>query len=197
MIVTKTGRDAAPAAHRATTPEGLTFTVTPYLGANVSNPDGHPNLGVLYPVAVRIDQDPGYFVMRNGWDPIAQYVPAKRASLKSSGRRPRNVVGPTLDVTNDVATGIVCTEALHPESDGLAAWRYRIPPGHTMTGPNPALGGGQWWLVLRGSDESASTPLTPMSLLFHSPEESAHVAVAGPEGLDVLTLQFPLHEQSS
>ena len=59
MVVMKRREDAEPEKRPATTPEGLTFDVTPYFGSTVANAGApHPGLGVLHPVAVRIDQRP-------------------------------------------------------------------------------------------------------------------------------------------
>jgi hypothetical protein len=133
-----------------------------------------------------------YFVLRNSWDPIAQFMPAKRAELKAVGRRPRSIIGPLLEPPGaPLPAGIACTPALEREADGLGAWRYRAAPGATFAGPAPASGGGQFWLVLDGADRAGRAALTPKSCLFISADEPAHTAEAGPDGLDVMVLQFP------
>jgi hypothetical protein len=246
MVVMKRREDAEPDKRPATTPEGLTFDVTPYFGSTVANAGApHPGLGVLHPVAVRIDQRPNtvnaphfhqanqfqvfvggdglvgkhrvggvtihyaqaytpygplcsserglsYFVLRNSWDPIAQFMPAKRELLKAAGRRPRTVMSATLEPAGaPLPAGVSCTPALEPQADGLGAWRFRAPAGATFAGPAPASGGGQFWLVLAGADRAGETALTPMSCLFVSPDEPPRNGEAGMNGLDVLVLQFP------
>lgn len=133
-----------------------------------------------------------YFVMRNTWDPIAQFMPEKRELLKAAGRKPRAVMSPLLEAPGaPPPAGVTCTPALAEERDGLAAWRYRAAPGVCFTGPDPAAGGGQFWLVLAGEQSSGTAPLTPMSCVFLSPDEPRFAGEAGPDGLDVLALQFP------
>jgi len=246
MVVVRKHEDAAAAKRPARTSAGLTFDVTPYFGITVADAGAaHPDIGVLHPVAVRIDQRPdtvnaphfhqanqfqvfvggdgtlgkhrvdgvaihyaqayspygplcsgerglSYFVLRNSWDPIAQFMPEKRALLKASGRRPRAAISATLDPARaPLGADVTCTPALEPASDGLAAWRIGAPAGTRFAGPDPASGGGQFWVVLAGSDRIGNDTLTPMSCAFISPDETPHAGEAGPAGLDVLVLQFP------
>lgn len=246
MVVMKRREDAEPLKRPATTPEGLTFDVTPYFGSTVADAGApHTDLGVIHPVALRIDQRPctvnaphfhqanqfqvfidgdgmvgkhrvggvtvhyaqayspygplssgerglSYFVLRNSWDPIAQFMPAKRALLKAAARRPRTAISPILEPAGaSFASEVSCTPILEQQTDGLAVWRYRAPSGATFAGSEPASGGGQFWLVLAGADHAGETALTPMSCLFVSPDEPPRTGEAGPGGLDVLVLAFP------
>lgn len=139
-----------------------------------------------------------YFTLRNGWDPGARYMPGARADLPRP-RQYREAVGPALAppsgaIGAEAAAGGPVPGAepvLAAEPDGLAAWRYRLAPGAALTGPDPATGAGQYWLVLAGRLDHAGTALEPRSLLFVRPDEDGLAAAAGPEGLDVLALQFP------
>jgi hypothetical protein len=80
------------------------------------------------------------------------------------------------------------TEALlEPRADGLGAWRHVLPAGATMTGPSPAEGMGQFWLVVSG----AFNGLPPLSLVFVGPQEAAYAGQAGAEGAELLVLQYP------
>ena len=60
-----------------------------------------------------------------------------------------------------------------------------------MTGPDPASGGGQFWLVLAGSMLCDGVALPPLSCVFVSPGDAPFTAVAGTDGLLVLALQYP------
>ena len=77
-------------------------------------------------------------------------------------------------------------------ADGLGTWRYTVPAGGSVTGPAPASGGGQYWLVSAGS---ACVPggelLSPQSLVFVGPDEAESVMIAGPAGADLICMQFP------
>jgi hypothetical protein len=81
---------------------------------------------------------------------------------------------------------------IEPTKDGLGTWRYAVPAGETVTGPDPACGGGQFWLVSAGSAAVAGGALLPpQSCVFVAPDDPAAGLVAGPSGADLLCLQFP------
>jgi hypothetical protein len=140
--------------------------------------------------------DPGlsYLTLRNGWDPGAQFMPAQRALLKASGRRPRAVMSAPMDVAPHPRTGVTSEVVIAAAEDGLGGWLHRVAPGQRTTGPDPSTGGGQYWVVLRGSDVSGEAPLPPLAALFVGPGDPAPTITAGPDGLDVLVLQFPRWE---
>ena len=67
-----------------------------------------------------------------------------------------------------------------------------MPPGGRVTGPDPAGGAGQYWLVTAGSlAQPDGEALPPRSLAFVYPEDGAFVAHAGDDGVEVFALQFP------
>lgn len=128
-----------------------------------------------------------YFTLRNGFDPGARYMlhTENRAALRAvTDRRHREAVAAPL--RND-QTGIL----LGPDPDGLAAWRYRLAPAATVTGPVPNDGAGQYWLVLAGSVQYAGRTLRRLSCAFVYPQDPAFAAVVGRDGADVLLMQFP------
>jgi hypothetical protein len=130
-----------------------------------------------------------YFTLRNGFDPGARFMQRSenRALLRSqSDRRHREAVaGPLPPASPGIET------LLGPDPDGMAAWRYRLPPGASLDGPDPASGRGQYWLVIAGSLHRSATLLPPLSCTFVPPQESAFIGSAGPDGVDVLAMQFP------
>ncbi len=78
----------------------------------------------------------------------------------------------------------------------MGAWRYRLSPGQRLTGPDPATGRGQYWLVAAGTLCRDDEALPPRSCCFVAPDETAFIAAAGPDGLDVLAMQFPIGQSS-
>src|SRR5258708_38709288 len=67
------------------------------------------------------------------------------------------------------ATAISCRPVLEAE-DGLAGWRYRIPPCTAIAGRAPSAGGGQFWLVLAGrAPGGGGAPAPAQSLRFFWP----------------------------
>jgi hypothetical protein len=128
-----------------------------------------------------------YFTLRNGFDPGARYMLRRenRVALRGvQGRRHREAVaGPLADDRTGVLLG--------PEPDGLAAWRYRLPPGAAAAGATPEDGAGQYWLVIGGSLQRLGETLGRLSCAFLAPDDHAFTATAGPDGADVLAMQFP------
>jgi hypothetical protein len=117
-----------------------------------------------------------YFTLRNGWDPGARYMefPENRATLRAQPRLHREMVG------NPVAS-----------DDGLCVCRYNLREGEHVTGPDPADGAGQFWLVLRGTMVRDRIVLPERSCVFTYPDEPTFVATAGAMGLTVQVMQFP------
>lgn len=132
-----------------------------------------------------------YFTLRNGWDPGARYMTQDRALLRTvPGRRHREAVAAPIAAAQADAAA-VCETCLPPGDDGLVALRYALPAGASVTGPDPATGNGQYWVVIGGSLLQDGTELRPRACVFLSPDEAAYTAVAGPHGASVLALQFP------
>lgn len=142
-----------------------------------------------------------YFTLRNGWDPGARYMPEGRTDLRAAADRVHReaVADPEPPVeaaalANTRETG--CRAVIPPAEDGVGAWRYTLAPGGRITGPDPATGAGQYWLVLRGTLEQPgnapeAAPLPARSLLFVAPDDAALAPIAGPGGAEIVALQFP------
>jgi len=78
------------------------------------------------------------------------------------------------------------------EADGLGAWRYRLAPGETITGRDPASGRGQNWLVVGGGvDVGNGEALGVFTCMFVHPDEAALRVTAGAEGAEILCMQYP------
>jgi hypothetical protein len=136
-----------------------------------------------------------YMTMRNAFDPGAKGMPRERELLKRANRKPRAATSERVESLSEAelaAAATACVPVLAEESDGLAAWDYRLAPGATVTGPDPRRGGGQYWLVIGGElagEDGAALPR--LSCVFVSPDEVPFAAVAGAHGCEVLALQFP------
>ena len=130
-----------------------------------------------------------YFTLRNGFDPGARFMsnPDNRATLRGiPDRKHREAVNGPLPP--DSAETVIPQEA-----DGMGAWRYRIAAGESLTGPDPATGRGQYWIVAGGSMRVGNENLDRLSMAFVTPEEGPLAVTAGPDGLDVVAMQFPRH----
>lgn len=140
-----------------------------------------------------------YFTLRNGFDPGAKYMPGARQELRARRTTPHReaVVDPAPSTAPGQLAQIVapaCTPVMPMEDDGLGAWRYRLPPGAALTGPDPALGRGQNWLVLSGGvtrDDAATEQLGTFACLFVFPDDPSLALHAGAEGAELLCMQYP------
>jgi hypothetical protein len=144
---------------------------------------------------IRASQDEGicYFTLRNGFDPGARFmtVPENRLALRAIANRVHReaVAGPLSAPTTPAET------LLGPDPYGLTAWRYSLGAGETVTGPNPAQGRGQYWVVTNGSLDHNGERLAAMSCVFVFPDEAAFRSVAGPDGVEAIAMQFPLRKK--
>ena len=133
-----------------------------------------------------------YFTLRNGFDPGARFmtIPENRVALRTIAERQHreSVAGPLSAPTAATET------LLGPDHDGMTAWRYHLGPNETITGPNPANGRGQYWVVTNGSLIHANETLPKMSCVFLYPGDPAFQAAAGPDGVEVVAMQFPLRK---
>jgi hypothetical protein len=141
-----------------------------------------------------------WFTLRNAWDPGARYMPAERAQLREARARFQHreaTCGPLAPLTEaelaaltEVTGGAVIEET----KDGLGTWRYTVKPGGVARGPDPATGGGQFWLVSSGTAHVPGGALLPVnSCVFVAPDDAALDMFAGPAGADLLCMQFPMH----
>jgi hypothetical protein len=139
-----------------------------------------------------------WFTLRNAWDPGARYMPEHRRQLREARARHQHreaTCGPLPPLTDAELAGLAHafgTAVIAESSDGLGTWRYTVPAGRTVIGPDPAHGGGQFWLVSAGSaGVLGGALLSVQSCVFVAPYDAAARLVAGPSGADLLCLQFP------
>jgi hypothetical protein len=141
-----------------------------------------------------------WFTLRNAWDPGARYMPAERQQLREARARFQHreaTCGPLAPLTDaelaaltDVSGGAVIEET----KDGLGTWRYPVKASGVARGPDPATGGGQFWLVSSGTAQVPGGALLPVnSCVFVAPDDAALAMTAGPMGADLLCMQFPKH----
>jgi hypothetical protein len=139
-----------------------------------------------------------WFTLRNAWDPGAQYMPAQRDRLRAARahhQHRESTAAPLPPLSDAALAGLhadECVEVLAPAPDGMGSWRYRVPSLSTIAGPDPAHGGGQFWLVLAGSVAVPGSALLPVqSCLFVGPADAALTMRAAEGGAELLCVQFP------
>ena len=104
-----------------------------------------------YGPIVAADDGIAWFTLRNSWDSGARYMPGAREQLRAA--RAQNYQHREGDAPRWPHGGLplACLPVIEQGADGLATWRYRLPAGAAVSGPDPAAGGGQFWVVLSGS----------------------------------------------
>ena len=137
---------------------------------------------------IRADNDTGvhYFTLRNSFDPGARFMmmDENRAALREvrARRHRESVAGPLTHETGAI---------IGPEPDGMGAWRYHAAAGERLIGPDPAWGHGQYWIVVDGSMTRDGQDIGVLSCIFVYPDDPPFNAYAGPDGADVIAMQFP------
>jgi len=137
--------------------------------------------------------------LRNAWDSGARYMPAAREQLRAAraqNLQHREATSPPMPVAEDAELArtqrLTCTTVIAQTADGMATWRYRLPAGANVSGPDPREGGGQFWIVLSGTASAGgSALLPPNSCAFVAPDERGLLMTAGAGGAEALCLQFP------
>jgi hypothetical protein len=76
-------------------------------------------------------------------------------------------------------------------ADGLAAWMLRLPPGAPAAWPAECGGAARHIMVAAGSLTHEGKTLPYESLAFAHAGEVGPDAHAGPEGAEVLIMQYP------
>lgn len=124
-------------------------------------------------------------VARNGlW-----WMPGNNHQLEGKLRRNRAT---TVDPAAPLPTaGVERRQMIESDDDGLDGYLVRLAPGATETVSVPENSWGQYQLVTRGTiAEPEGRELRRLSLLYAGRGESV-AFTAGPEGGEVLVMQFP------
>lgn len=150
-----------------------------------------------YGPIVAADEGVSWFTLRNTWDPGARYMPAARDQLRAARAQYQHRETTAAPMTpwgeSDLARLAAADRVTEMETaDGMASWRFRLPPSGTAIGPDPGNGGGQFWVVLSGGASCGGSALLPVeSVVFVGPDDAAVSLAAGPLGAEVLCVQFP------
>ncbi len=152
-----------------------------------------------YGPIIAAEEGVSWFTLRNAWDPGARYMPAHRLQLREARARWQHreatcgPFGALSDAERSALTSVTGSEVIETTKDGLGTWRYTVPANGSIGGPEPATGGGQFWLVTSGSACVPGGSLLPVnSCVFVGPDDAAATLIAGPMGADLLCMQFPL-----
>lgn len=81
-----------------------------------------------------------------------------------------------------------------PAANGLAVRLSRLPPSAPLEPPLPGDLAGRFYVVVGGSVVMGSEALPLWSCIWVSADEPPVLLAAGPEGAELLTLQFPCYD---
>lgn len=131
----------------------------------------------------------GYFTLR---------AKADVGSYKMPGEKERMTVSPRRNVAVQVGdpSGGAVETLIEPHEDGLAAWYLRLAPGMELEAP-AASAGGQYHAVMKGSAQRDGEDLATRSLVWVDSGEAPPQYVGGPDGCEVIVLQFPVPQPGS
>jgi hypothetical protein len=116
-------------------------------------------------------------------------MPGSQSKMMRRGKR--NVVVPgTAEPL--LTAGLEERRLIDRQDDGLAALRLRLGPGVEAVGPDPSGSGGQYWAILAGTVVQAGESYAALSLGWVAEDEEPAQVAGGPEGADVIVLQFPV-----
>jgi|GEM_PF-408692 len=136
-----------------------------------------------------------YFTLRNGWDPGAKWMPQSKEELKASKLPYRSGVGHTPALFGETGGVNLLTETIIDDvvpftPDGMGARLYQCPSNAELTGPSPADGEGQYWLVLKGECYIGEKKLDQHGLSFVAPHETSIQIRTNTEPVAIMLLQF-------
>jgi hypothetical protein len=133
-----------------------------------------------------------YFTLRAQTTPLAYFLPESRGEMADLPRRNliRRAVAPE-DLPARVArSAATMTTVIEPQDDGVAAWLLQLPPDAPVVLPERGAGGDRFYLITDGDMRADAAHLPRFAAAFASADEPRFDGVAGPQGLDVLVLQF-------
>ena len=140
---------------------------------------------------LRAGDEAGYsfITLRRHYDPGQQTMPDSRDKLHAIS--PRDPFYITHRVSLETAaSGLVDVPEIAGEN-GLFVKTLVLGPGEEIVAPDPAVGDGQYIVVLEGSVVDATTEREALTIMFTTPDEPAFHVKAGANGARALVFNFP------
>lgn len=136
-----------------------------------------------------------YFTLRAMSDTGAWYLPEAREHLNTQIKKRQVHAEPAELISARALKDWPKTSQeslMEIDGCGLAAWLLRLPPNTKTPAPGgQASGGGRFYVVSKGSAMIKQALMPAWTTAFISSDEIVDLQ-SGPEGLEVLVLQFPL-----
>jgi len=102
--------------------------------------------------------------------------------------KPHRMLLKQINVADETATTTSATTLI--EEPDIWARRWQLPAGASLETPDPALGGGQFFIPLQGSVEYKGREYPRWSTVYVGPRDGQIVLRAGKDGADVVGTQF-------
>jgi hypothetical protein len=133
-----------------------------------------------------------YFTLRPMMDSGAKFLPESRPQLKA-GPKKHYHSAQIVPLPESALRGLarVASTIVQDDADGMRVETIRVPPGMTTAGPDPAAGGGQFFLVTSGALRSNDKLHGRLACLWNASGADALRIEAGEGGVEVLLLQCP------
>lgn len=135
-----------------------------------------------------------YLTLRTVTDPGAWYLPGARERMRKGLRKRQATVGPIARLDAAALAALPqasCEVLIEPDDSGLAAWIVRVPAGGNASAPVHGNGGGRFHVVASGALLRDAQAYGRTSCIWRSDDEPPMPMHAGPEGLEILVLQYP------
>jgi hypothetical protein len=139
-----------------------------------------------YGPIVSRDDGISFFTLRQSASAGHFHMPGSRD--KMPGRAGRNIAA--LFNTGEIPDHDQIHLDLQKSDDGLCMEGFRLAPNASTT-PESSIGGCQFYLVCSGSLVHEGQTLPNQSLIYVEIGEDAPTLTAGPDGAEVMLLQFP------
>ena len=135
-----------------------------------------------------------YFTMRPVYEFGAQYLPERRDQLLRGPKRhfSSNALEPMTTDALAALSAVQSEDLTAPSGDKLAVQVLRLPPGASHRAISPHGSAGQFFVLLSGSICHDGQWLRRWEHLFVSEQEDRYTVQAGPQGAQVLLLQYPV-----
>ena len=146
------------------------------------------------PIRYGKDDGLGFITLRAHRDPGAQYMPDSRPVLDSRANRTpwQCTVMPDFNITPGESGVAMKPIDQVKDERGLAGYSMVMKPGATGYSIDPSKGDGQYILVIKGGIMHEGDHKKHLTIIWVGKDEGAFKLVAGPEGAEILILNFPV-----
>jgi rubredoxin len=136
----------------------------------------------------------GFITLRAHRDPGAQFMPDKRAELDAVRDRKPWQLTVMPDFNLKPGENGVAMKAIDGLKDdrGLAGFSMVMKPGATAYSIDPSKGDGQYIVVMKGGIMHEGVHKQALAIVWVAKDEKAFHIEAGPEGAEILILNFPV-----